>query len=91
VELSPKPEVLNDNRGSGVLDGGWGGVSSNRMGGEQMTFEESQELKVGDRVTFRDGVSGTVKEVNCWIVAIDWDDGQSGCIHHRDMNQVERG
>jgi hypothetical protein len=24
-------------------------------------------------------------------VAIDWDDGQSGCIHHRDMNQVERG
>jgi hypothetical protein len=57
-----------------------------------MTGDQSRLLKVGDRVCWGATTTdlGTVTD-NGWSgVAINWDNGRTGSIHHNDMAQVER-
>lgn len=55
-----------------------------------MTSKESKKLRTGDAVVFSDGVKGRVVSAGNAGVRMEWDDGQSGVIHHDDMQDVSR-
>jgi preprotein translocase subunit YajC len=55
-----------------------------------MDAKASKRLRPGDRVRFSDGVAGEVVSTGSMAVEIKWEDGQLGCIHHDDMQDVSR-
>jgi hypothetical protein len=57
-----------------------------------VTGDQSRSLKVGERVRWKESATdlGTVTSNGWGGVAINWDDGRKGSIHHNDMGQVER-
>lgn len=57
-----------------------------------MTGDQSQLLKVGDRVCWAGSATdlGTVKNNGWGGVVIEWDDGRTSSIHHNDMARIER-
>ena len=57
-----------------------------------MTGDQSRQLKVGDRVRWKDSATdlGTVTATTWSGVTISWDNGQSASIQHNDMAHVER-
>lgn len=58
-----------------------------RIRGVEMTPEESERLKVGDRVRYiEDAVLGTVLNRTVKGVFIEWEDGQKGWIAHVDAH-----
>jgi hypothetical protein len=57
-----------------------------------MTGEQSRQLKVGDRVRWKESDTnlGTVTGTSWSGVTLAWDDGDSNSISHNDMAQVEQ-
>ncbi len=59
-----------------------------------MNHREAKRIKIGDRVVIwpasENECAGTAIEVGYNAVKFEWDDGQVGAIHHRDMANVER-
>jgi preprotein translocase subunit YajC len=55
-----------------------------KAGGKMLSKKTMQNLDVGQRVRFSDGVLGTVTSVNKFAVGVDWEDGQSGYISTED-------
>jgi hypothetical protein len=56
-----------------------------------MTAEQSEQLKVGNRVCFNGDPadSGEVTATNARYVTIKWDDGNRSYTGHNDMQRVE--
>jgi len=59
-----------------------------------MNLTEAKKVKVGDRVLIwaesPDACTGTAIEVGYNAVKFEWDDGQIGVIHLKDMANVTR-
>lgn len=57
-----------------------------------MNATQAATLKVGDRVMWdrKPTDAGTVVDTGYNAVTIKWDNGQTGTIHHRDADIIER-
>jgi hypothetical protein len=55
-----------------------------------MDATASKRLKIGERVCWDEDESdlGTVVETGYNAVKIQWENGQTGILHHNDMGQV---
>ena len=59
-----------------------------------MTESESRLLVVGDnvcitRLPLGESHTGCVLQVNRYTVVMEWDDGQTGSVDHRDMGAID--
>jgi hypothetical protein len=56
-----------------------------------MTPTQSKQLKIGQRVAWRDSADdqGTVSASDWSGVRIDWDNGKTQFFHHNNMDEVE--
>ena len=55
-----------------------------------MTYAQSKQLKIGDRLIFSDGVKGKVIDTGYHGFTAKWEDGQVGQIAHEDAGPVKR-